>query len=71
MCRVANIFAPKGGGIENMSALKMLKPSDGVEGVVDFVIRCVKEAGPNLCPPIVVGVGLGGTFAIFGMFHSG
>lgn len=60
--RVKITFAPKGGGSENMSALKMLRPSDGVEGVVDFVVRCVREAGPNPCPPIVVGVGLGGTF---------
>ena len=54
--------APKGFGSENMSALKMLKPSDGVEGVVDFVVKTVREAGPNPCPPIVVGVGIGGTF---------
>jgi len=55
-------FAPKGGGSENMSIVKMLKPSDGYEGVVDFVVNHVKEAGPNPCPPIVVGVGIGGTF---------
>lgn len=60
--RVKIRFAPKGGGSENMSALKMLKPSDGVAGVVDFVVNQVKEAGPNPCPPVVVGVGLGGTF---------
>ena len=54
--------APKGFGSENMSAIKMLKPSDGVEGVVDFVVQTVKNAGPNPCPPIVVGVGIGGTF---------
>ena len=54
--------APKGFGSENMSAIKMLKPSDGVAGVVDFVVQTVKEAGPNPCPPIVVGVGIGGTF---------
>ncbi len=54
--------APKGFGSENMSQLKMLRPSDGVEGVVDFVLQVVKEAGPNPCPPIVVGVGIGGTF---------
>ena len=60
--RVKIAFAPKGGGSENMSALKMLKPSDGVEGVIDFVVNKVKEAGPNPCPPVVVGVGLGGTF---------
>lgn len=54
--------APKGFGSENMSAIKMLRPSDGVEGVVDFVVQTVKNAGPNPCPPIVVGVGIGGTF---------
>ncbi len=54
--------APKGGGAENMSALKMLKPSDGREGVIDFVVDTVSKAGPNPCPPIVVGVGVGGTF---------
>lgn len=52
---------PKGFGSENMSAIKMLKPSDGVEGVIDFVVDTVKIAGPNPCPPIVVGVGIGGT----------
>ncbi len=55
-------FAPKGGGSENMSAIKMLKPADGEEGLVDFVVNQVKTAGPNPCPPIVVGVGIGGTF---------
>lgn len=54
--------APKGFGSENMSRLFMLKPSEGVEGVKEAVIRTVKEAGPNACPPIVVGVGIGGTF---------
>ncbi|MCT4662590.1 MAG: fumarate hydratase [Tissierellales bacterium] len=54
-------FAPKGFGSENMGALKMLKPSDGLEGVRNFVIETVKNAGPNPCPPIVVGVGIGGT----------
>lgn len=53
---------PKGFGSENMSALKMLKPSDGVEGVKRFVIDTVTNAGANPCPPIVVGVGIGGTF---------
>ncbi len=53
--------APKGGGSENMSAVRMLKPSDGVEGVKRFVIETVKAAGSNPCPPIVVGVGIGGT----------
>lgn len=54
-------FAPKGFGSENMSKLKMLKPSDGIDGIKKFVIETVKEAGPNPCPPIVVGVGIGGT----------
>ena len=54
--------APKGFGSENMSQLKMLKPSDGLQGVKDFVVKVVEEAGPNPCPPIVVGVGIGGTF---------
>lgn len=54
-------FAPKGFGSENMGKLKMLKPSDGIEGIRQFIIDTVKEAGPNPCPPIVVGVGIGGT----------
>lgn len=54
--------APKGFGSENMSAIAMLRPSDGIEGVKDFIIKTVLEAGPNPCPPIVVGVGIGGTF---------
>ena len=54
--------APKGFGSENMSKIAMLRPSDGVEGVIDFVCKTVEEAGPNPCPPIVVGVGIGGTF---------
>lgn len=60
--RVKITVAPKGFGSENMSRIKMLKPADGVEGVKDFVMETVKEAGPNPCPPIVVGVGIGGTF---------
>jgi len=55
-------FAPKGFGSENKSALKMLNPSDGKDGVVDFVLETVKKAGANPCPPMVVGVGIGGTF---------
>ena len=54
--------APKGFGSENMSRLAMLKPADGVEGVKRFVLETVKLAGPNPCPPIVLGVGIGGTF---------
>ncbi len=60
--RIHITFAPKGFGSENMSAIKMLKPADGVDGVLDFVVDTVKKAGPNPCPPIVVGVGIGGTF---------
>lgn len=55
-------LAAKGGGSENMSGLKMLKPADGWEGVKAFVIETVARAGPNPCPPLVIGVGLGGTF---------
>ena len=55
-------LAPKGFGSENMSRIKMLKPSDGVQGVIDFVVESVELAGSNPCPPIVVGVGIGGTF---------
>ena len=60
--RVEITVAPKGFGSENMSQIKMLRPSDGEQGVRDFVIKAVEEAGPNPCPPIVVGVGIGGTF---------
>ena len=56
------MVAAKGFGSENMSRLKMLKPSEGLEGVKDFIIETVELAGPNACPPIVVGVGIGGTF---------
>lgn len=56
------MVAAKGFGSENMSRLKMLKPSEGLEGVKDFIIETVELAGPNACPPIVVGVGVGGTF---------
>ena len=55
-------LAPKGFGSENMSQIKMLKPSDGLQGVKDFVMKVVNDAGPNACPPMVVGVGIGGTF---------
>lgn len=54
--------SPKGFGSENMSKLKMLRPADGIEGVKNFILQTVKEAGPNPCPPIIVGVGIGGTF---------
>jgi len=56
------IVAPKGFGSENMSQVKMLKPSDGVEGIKDFVLKVVNDAGPNACPPMVIGVGIGGSF---------
>lgn len=60
--RIKITLAPKGFGSENMSQLAMLKPSEGVEGVVRTVVETVETAGPNPCPPIVVGVGIGGTF---------
>ncbi|MBF8983597.1 fumarate hydratase [Lutibacter sp. B2] len=59
--KVKITIAPKGFGSENMSKIKMLKPSDGIDGVIDFVVDTVSQAGPNPCPPIVVGVGIGGT----------
>ncbi len=55
-------FSPKGFGSENKSAIKMLNPADGREGVIDFVIETVKNAGANPCPPMIIGVGIGGTF---------
>ena len=54
--------APKGFGSENMSRVFMLKPADGIEGVTEAILTAVKDAGPNACPPMVVGVGIGGTF---------
>ncbi len=59
--KIKIILAPKGGGSENMSALAMLKPSDGVEGIKKFVLDTVDKAGSNPCPPIIVGIGIGGT----------
>ena len=59
--------APKGFGSENMSRVFMLKPADGIEGVKDAVLTAVKDAGPNACPPMVVGVGIGGTFEKFAL----
>jgi fumarate hydratase subunit alpha len=59
--RLRIIVAPKGGGSENMSQLGMLKPADGREGVIDFVVESVRRAGANPCPPIIVGVGIGGS----------
>jgi fumarate hydratase subunit alpha len=55
-------FAPKGAGSENMSRVFMLKPADGIEGVKNAILTAVKDAGPNACPPMVVGVGIGGNF---------
>lgn len=55
-------LSAKGGGAENMSALKMLRPSDGIDGIKNFILDVVKVAGPNACPPLVVGVGIGGNF---------
>ena len=55
-------LAPKGFGSENMSAIRMFKPSAGIEGIKDFILETVETAGPNPCPPMVVGVGIGGTF---------
>jgi len=60
--KVKITVAPKGFGSENMSRIGMLKPSDGLEGVKNFIIETVKIAGPNPCPPMVIGVGIGGTF---------
>ena len=60
--KVKLTVAPKGFGSENMSRLKMLKPADGAEGVKDFVIETVKLAGANPCPPVILGVGIGGSF---------
>lgn len=60
--RVKITIAPKGFGSENMSRIFMLKPADGIEGVKEAIFTAVKEAGPNACPPMVVGVGIGGTF---------
>lgn len=60
--KVKITVAPKGAGSENMSRIAMMKPADGVEGVKEFIVKAVEEAGPNPCPPIVVGVGIGGTF---------
>ena len=60
--RVRITVAPKGFGSENMSRVFMLKPADGIEGVKNAILTAVKDTGPNACPPMVVGVGIGGTF---------
>lgn len=62
--RIKIKFAPKGAGSENMSRLKMLKPSEGLIGIKAFVLETIREAGGNPCPPIVVGVGIGGSFEV-------
>ena len=60
--KVRLTIAPKGFGSENMSRIYMLKPADGIDGVKEAILNAVSEAGPNACPPMVVGVGIGGTF---------
>ncbi len=60
--RLRIVVVPKGGGAENMSAVAMLKPADGRQGVIDFAVEAVRKAGANPCPPIIVGVGIGGSF---------
>ena len=60
--RIEILFAPKGGGSENMSEIRMLRPADGIEGVRAFVVDRVRRSGGNPCPPLIVGVGIGGTF---------
>ena len=60
--RLRVICLPKGGGSDNASALRMLKPADGAEGVIDFVVERVSEQGVNACPPLIIGVGVGGNF---------
>ena len=60
--KVEITVAPKGFGSENMSRIFMLKPADGIEGVKEAILTTVREAGPNACPPMIVGVGIGGTF---------
>jgi len=59
--KIKLLVMPKGFGSENMSAIAMLKPADGEKGIVDFVVETVKKAGPNPCPPTIIGVGIGGT----------
>ena len=60
--KVKITVAPKGFGSENMSRIFMLKPADGIEGVKEAILTAVRDAGPNACPPMIVGVGIGGTF---------
>ena len=63
-CNIKISVAPKGFGSENMSKIKMITPADGLQGIKDFVINTVKEAGGNPCPPISLGIGIGGTFEL-------
>ncbi|MHB1660990.1 MAG: fumarate hydratase [bacterium] len=56
------MYAAKGGGSENMSRIKMMRPSDGKQGIIDFVVETMRDAGPNPCPPNIIGVGIGGNF---------
>ncbi|MDR5695127.1 MAG: fumarate hydratase [Armatimonadota bacterium] len=65
--RLKLTLLPKGGGAENMSRMTMLTPAHGAEGVKQFVLETVEKAGPNACPPVIVGVGIGGTFDTVGM----
>ncbi len=65
--RIKITFVPKGGGSENMSEVKMMKPADGIEGIKDFVVERVRKSGGNPCNPIIVGVGIGGTFEMCAM----
>lgn len=62
--KISIVLAPKGGGSENMSAMKMLKPLQGKTGIIDFVVDTIKNAGGNPCPPVVIGLGIGGNFEL-------
>jgi fumarate hydratase subunit alpha len=68
--KIEIVFLPKGGGSENASALKMLDPSSGWEGVKDFVLNVLKDKGRNACPPLIIGVGIGGDFASVGLLSK-
>ncbi len=60
--KIKIMYAAKGGGSENMSGLKMMRPSDGKDGIIDFAVETMRSAGPNPCPPNIVGIGIGGNF---------
>lgn len=68
--QVTITLAPKGGGSENMSGVAMLKPADGIEGVKRYVLETIGKAGPNPCPPLIIGVGVGGTFEVAAMISK-